>query len=59
MATWRMNRPARPQVTATVGSNSPSQGMDALLDFRMEVTLEGESLTRRVDGCPRIPAGWS
>jgi superfamily II DNA or RNA helicase len=45
-ATWRMNRPARPQVTATVGSNSPSQlGMDALLDFRMDVTLDGESLT--------------
>jgi superfamily II DNA or RNA helicase len=46
-ATWRMNRPARPQVTATVGSKSPSQlGMDALLDFRMEVTLDGERLTR-------------
>jgi superfamily II DNA or RNA helicase len=46
-ATWRMNRPVRPQVTATVGSKSPSQlGMDALLDFRMEVTLDGESLTR-------------
>ncbi|MCJ7528453.1 MAG: DEAD/DEAH box helicase, partial [Methyloceanibacter sp.] len=45
-ATWRMNRPARPQVTATVGSNSPSQlGMDALLDFRMEVTLDGENLS--------------
>src|SRR5947209_14419470 len=46
-ATWRMNRPARPQVTATVGSNLPSHlGMEALLDFRMEVTLDGESLTR-------------
>ena len=46
-ATWRMNRPARPQVTAKVGSRSPSQlGLDALLDFRMEVTLDGETLTR-------------
>ena len=45
-ASWRMNRPARPQVKATVGGNAPSQlGMDALLDFRMEVTLEGESLS--------------
>ena len=45
-ASWRMNRPARPQVKATVGGNAPSQlGMDALLDFRMEVTLDGESLT--------------
>jgi SNF2 family DNA or RNA helicase len=43
---WRMNRPARPQVKATVGANSPSQvGMDALLDFRMEVTLDGEKLS--------------
>ena len=45
-ASWRMNRPARPQVKATVGGKAPSQlGMDALLDFRMEVTLDGESLS--------------
>jgi len=46
-ATWRMNRPARPVVKATIGGKPPSAvGMDALLDFRMEVTLDGESLTR-------------
>ncbi len=46
-ASWRMNRPARPQIKATVGGNAPSQlGLDALLDFRMDVTLDGESLTR-------------
>jgi non-specific serine/threonine protein kinase len=45
-ASWRMNRPARPQVKATVGGKEPSQlGTDALLDFRMDVTLDGESLT--------------
>src|SRR5258706_2314241 len=45
-ASWRMNRPARPRVKATVGDNAPSQlGLDALLDFRMEVTLDGESLS--------------
>jgi non-specific serine/threonine protein kinase len=45
-ASWRMNRPARPQVKATVGGTAPSQvGMDALLDFRMEVTLDGEKLS--------------
>ena len=45
-ASWRLNRPARPQVKATVGGNAPSHlGMDALLDFRMEVTLDGENLT--------------
>jgi non-specific serine/threonine protein kinase len=45
-ASWRMNRPARPQVKATIGGNAPSQlGMDAMLDFRMEVTLDGEKLS--------------
>jgi SNF2 family DNA or RNA helicase len=45
-ASWRMNRPARPQVKVTVGGNAPSQlGMDALLDFRMDVTLDGEKLS--------------
>lgn len=44
---WRMNRPARPQVKATVGADVPSTlGMDALLDFQMEVTLDGESLSQ-------------
>jgi superfamily II DNA or RNA helicase len=45
-AQWRMNRPPRPQVTATVGGKAPSQlGMNALLDFKMEVTLDGEVLS--------------
>ncbi|MBF0098774.1 MAG: DEAD/DEAH box helicase [Magnetococcales bacterium] len=44
-ATWRANRPARPQVTAVVGAKEPSAvGLDGLLDFRMEVMLEGEPL---------------
>jgi len=44
--TWAADRPPRPKVSATVGSKNPSQlGMDALLDFRMAVTLDGESLT--------------
>jgi non-specific serine/threonine protein kinase len=45
-AAWRVNRPARPKVTATVGGKAPSKlGMDALLDFQLEVTLDGETLT--------------
>jgi non-specific serine/threonine protein kinase len=45
-ATWKANRPPRPQVTATVGGNAPSGlGQEALLDFRMEVTLDGDTLT--------------
>jgi superfamily II DNA or RNA helicase len=43
---WRANRPARPRVTATVGSRKPSAvGLDSVLDFRMSVILDGEPLT--------------
>jgi non-specific serine/threonine protein kinase len=45
-ANWRMNRPSRPRVQATVGSTSTTVlGMDALLDFRVGVSLDGETLT--------------
>ncbi len=45
-AAWRSNRPPRPKVTATVGGNQASGlGQDALLDFQMEVTLDGERLS--------------
>ncbi|MGB6503198.1 MAG: DEAD/DEAH box helicase [Xanthobacteraceae bacterium] len=66
-ANWRMNRPARPQVKAIVGGNAPAQlGLDALLDFRMEVTLDGETLTRteikrllaQSDGLALIRGKW-
>ncbi|MBF0220080.1 MAG: DEAD/DEAH box helicase [Gammaproteobacteria bacterium] len=44
--TWSADRPARPKVSATVGSKNPSLlGMDALLDFHMAVTLDGQPLT--------------
>ncbi|MGP8245286.1 MAG: DEAD/DEAH box helicase [Bryobacteraceae bacterium] len=47
-AAWRANRPPRPQVSAQIGGKPPAGlGKDALLDFRMEVTLEGERLTAR------------
>ncbi len=45
-AGWRSNRPPRPQVTAKIGGESPEGvGYEALLDFHMEVTLDGEVLT--------------
>ena len=45
-ARWRSGRPARAQVTATLGAAAPSKlGTDALLDFSMAVTLEGEPLS--------------
>jgi superfamily II DNA or RNA helicase len=44
--TWRANRPPRAQVTGMVGAKRPTGvGTDALLDFRMEVTLDGDRLT--------------
>jgi superfamily II DNA or RNA helicase len=43
---WRSGRPPRPQVQATVGGKAPALlGKDALLDFSMELTLDGERLT--------------
>jgi superfamily II DNA or RNA helicase len=66
-ASWRMNRPARPQVKATLGGKAPAQlGMDALLDFRMEVTLDGENLSAaeikrllaQTDGLAFIRGKW-
>jgi superfamily II DNA or RNA helicase len=46
-AGWRGNRPARPQVTGTVGRKAPATlGQNALLDFQSAVTLEGEPLTQ-------------
>ncbi len=45
-ASWRMNRPPRPQVRATAGSSEPSfVGAEALLDFRLEMTLDDETLS--------------
>ena len=47
-ATWRASRPPRPQVTGTVGARAPSAiGLDGLLDFRMDITLDGETLSER------------
>jgi hypothetical protein len=47
-AAWRGQRPPRPQVTATVGGKPPAGlGADALLDFKMGVSLDGEPLTSK------------
>jgi superfamily II DNA or RNA helicase len=45
-AAWRGNRPPRPRVMGTVGGKPPAGlGQEALLDFQMEVTLDGDRLT--------------
>lgn len=44
---WGAERPARPKVSASVGSKNPALlGMDALLDFHMQVSLDGEPLSQ-------------
>lgn len=44
---WAADRPPRPKVSATIGTRPPSLlGMNALLDFRIEVTLDGQPLSR-------------
>ena len=43
---WRSTRPPRPKVTAKVGEESAvGVGVEAMLDFQVEVTLDGERLT--------------
>ncbi len=66
-ASWRGNRPPRPQVTGTVGTKAPSGlGQNGLLDFDMEVTLDGEPLTAaeirdllaQTDGLALVRGRW-
>lgn len=43
---WKARRPPRPQVSVTIGSKKGSTlGVDAMLDFSVKLTLEGETLT--------------
>jgi non-specific serine/threonine protein kinase len=66
-AAWRGSRPPRPKVTGTVGTKAPSGlGQNALLDFRMDVTLDGEPLTAaeirdllaKTDGLALVRGRW-
>ncbi|MBB5502048.1 DEAD/DEAH box helicase [Paraburkholderia sp. MM5384-R2] len=65
--TWTTGRPARPSVTASVGTKPPSLvGKDALLDFNLAVSLEGEPLSpaevrkllKGADGLQWIRGRW-
>jgi hypothetical protein len=66
-AAWRGGRPSRPRVSGTVGSRPPGGiGTEALLDFRAEVTLDGEPLTpaeirellAQTDGLALVRGRW-
>ncbi|CAB3774385.1 DEAD/DEAH box helicase [Paraburkholderia humisilvae] len=65
--TWTAGRPARPNITASVGTKPPSLvGTDALLDFNLAVSLEGEPLSlaevrkllKGADGLQWIRGRW-
>ena len=44
---WKARRPARPMVAARIGEKRKSVlGTDALLDFTVTVTIDGQTLTR-------------
>ncbi len=45
---WKSSRPPRPMVSVKIGDAAKSTlGVDALLDFKADVTLEGEPLTEQ------------
>jgi hypothetical protein len=66
-AAWRAKRPPRPEVQVTVGK-TPGKGVgaDAILDFSVDVMLEGEVLTERelraildgTDGLALVRGRW-
>ncbi len=66
-ADWARGRPVTPLLSAKVGGSPPSVlGTDALLDFQVQLTLDGETLTRaeiedllaRSDGLALIRGRW-
>ena len=66
-AGWPGARPSRPRVEATVGAKAPSLvGAQQLLDFAVDVTLDGEALSREeierllaaTDGLAMLRGKW-
>lgn len=64
---WKTRRPPRPQVSVTIGGKGASTlGVDAMLDFSVNLTLEGETLTEEerreilsgTDGLVLIRGKW-
>ncbi len=64
---WRAHTPPRPQVRVTIGSKTPSAlGLDALVDFEVELALGGEALSAAerkqllaaADGLVRLRGQW-
>jgi SNF2 family DNA or RNA helicase len=42
---WKAKKPPRPQVSVTVGGKKSALGVDSMLNFSVNLTLDGETLT--------------
>jgi non-specific serine/threonine protein kinase len=54
---WSTRRPPRPQVSVKIGKQAAGVGVEALLDFSVETTLDGQPLT--AEELAAISAGQS
>ncbi len=63
---WKPKQPTRPQVSVKIGKQVSGMGLSALLDFSVELTLEGETLSMaeweqvlaNTDGLALIKGRW-
>ena len=63
---WKPQQPPRPQVKVNVGKSASGMGLDAMLDFDVSLTLDGETLSdeewRQLmaagDGLVRLRGRW-
>lgn len=63
---WKPHQPPRPQVTVNVGKSASGMGLDAMLDFDVSLSLDGEMLTddewqvlmAAGDGLVRLKGRW-
>jgi non-specific serine/threonine protein kinase len=63
---WKPRQPPRPQVRVTIGNRAAGLGLDAMLDFNVSLSLDGEELSRAEweqllaagDGLVRLKGRW-
>ncbi|MET0963335.1 MAG: DEAD/DEAH box helicase [Noviherbaspirillum sp.] len=63
---WKAHQPPRPQVRVNIGKSASGLGMDAMLDFDVALTLDGETLSEAEleelmasgDGLVRLKGRW-
>jgi superfamily II DNA or RNA helicase len=63
---WKPHQPPRPQVQVRLGKQATGLGLQAMMDFDVEFTLDGETLTRTEwdrlladrDGLVRVKGRW-